>query len=222
MIPSDVVAARVKELRRRRGWSAQELANRCVELGAPKVTAATIANIETGRMKDDRRTRMLTVDELLVFALALDVPPLLLLMPEGGALDVTPDKAMRDPMAVATWVSGIKAPGVPKVFYENQAARIRAFYAVHDAIAAAKAADFTATRARGTETEKVTSEQRDVALERLALRLEPVLREGVIPGNLPLPWINEMVGRGWLQADAVPAAELEQLENEVMKEDEDG
>ena len=82
---SDLVAQRITELRRLRRWSAKALAGQCAEAGAPEITAAVIANIETGRRGPDGiRRRDVTVDELLAFAAALGVKPGDLLGPWGG------------------------------------------------------------------------------------------------------------------------------------------
>ncbi|SMD24189.1 Helix-turn-helix domain-containing protein [Lentzea albidocapillata] len=92
---SDVVAERVKEVRARRSWSAQQLADRCAELGATQMTPSVIANIEAGRRgKDGRRRREITVDELFVLAEALGTSPTdLLVMPSVDATHpVTPNR----------------------------------------------------------------------------------------------------------------------------------
>jgi transcriptional regulator with XRE-family HTH domain len=81
--PSDVVASRVRTLRTRRGWSGKELQARCAAVGAKHITAAVIANIETGRRgPSGERRREVTVDEVLALALALDVSPIQLIQPE--------------------------------------------------------------------------------------------------------------------------------------------
>ena len=82
---SDLVAERLKEARQRRSWTAEDLAARCAEIGAPEITRSVIANIETGRRDErGRRRRAVTVEELLSLAYALEVPPVLLLSPLGG------------------------------------------------------------------------------------------------------------------------------------------
>ncbi len=79
---SDIVAKRVKELRKRGGWSTTKaFADRCAEVGAPYLTHPVLMNIESGRRKDGHRTRTITVDELLALALALRVNPADLLLP---------------------------------------------------------------------------------------------------------------------------------------------
>jgi transcriptional regulator with XRE-family HTH domain len=77
---SDVVANRVQQLRKRRGWSARRLAEACAATGSPQLTESVIANIESGRRDEhSRRRRDVTVDELIAFARALDVSVGLLL-----------------------------------------------------------------------------------------------------------------------------------------------
>lgn len=81
---SDVVADQIRRERRRLGINREQLAERCARLGAPKLTTATITNIETGRpSKDGVRRREISVDELVVLARALGVPPVLLVLPLG-------------------------------------------------------------------------------------------------------------------------------------------
>ena len=75
---SDVVAAQVREIRGRRGLTVKALAARCCELGAAELTANVLVNIEV-------RRRDVSVDELLVLALALDAAPTHLLTPPPGA-----------------------------------------------------------------------------------------------------------------------------------------
>ena len=78
---SDEVAEEVSRLRRAAGLNRDQLADRCADLGLP-LSAAAIANIETGRRgKDGERRREVTVDELVVLARALQVTPLELVMP---------------------------------------------------------------------------------------------------------------------------------------------
>lgn len=90
--PSDVIAGEVHRLRLKRGLNREQLAGLCREHGAPEsLTAAAIANIETGRRDPSgRRRRSITVDELPFFAAALGVPPLLLQFPLGAVRSVRP------------------------------------------------------------------------------------------------------------------------------------
>lgn len=110
MFPSEAVAERVKELRKKRKLTAQGLADLCMAEGVPELTAAAISNIETGRKKNNRRTRMLTVDELVVLARVLDAPlALFFLPPDGAELEVTPKTRMH-PADVVAWFTGEVAP----------------------------------------------------------------------------------------------------------------
>jgi transcriptional regulator with XRE-family HTH domain len=89
-ITSDMVAARLQQLRKQRGWSARKLAEACAAVGSPQLTESVIANIETGRRdRNGRRRRDVTVDEVGAFAKALNVSVALLLWPA-----VTPTEAM--------------------------------------------------------------------------------------------------------------------------------
>lgn len=107
-LPSDVVGQRIKELRRKRGWSLGDLAEACARAGAEQLTSNAIENIEHGRRdKNRRRRRMVTIDELLAFALALDVAPVHLLVPID---DQTPyaitSRQTEVAGAVRDWVRG--------------------------------------------------------------------------------------------------------------------
>lgn len=79
LVPRAVVAKRIREVRGLRGWTALELAERCDGLGMPELNRSVIANIESGRRQD------VSVTELLVFARALDVAPVNLLVPIDAA-----------------------------------------------------------------------------------------------------------------------------------------
>ena len=110
-MPSDVVAQRIKDLRKSRRWSLEDLAEQCSEkAGADQLTANAIENIEHGRRdKDRRRRRMITVDELLVFAVALDVAPVHLLVPtedDEAPYRITPKNGVRRGRARA-WIRGL-------------------------------------------------------------------------------------------------------------------
>lgn len=72
---TETVAARVKELRQRRGFSAQKLAERCAANGGEHLDRSIIANLENGRRSG------ISIDEVYVLALALDVSPLHLFVP---------------------------------------------------------------------------------------------------------------------------------------------
>src|SRR4249920_2956625 len=73
--PTEVISGRVRQLREQHGWSARELADRCAEAGMPELTRDVITSLETGRRAS------VSVDELFVLALVLDVAPVHLAVP---------------------------------------------------------------------------------------------------------------------------------------------
>ncbi len=110
--PSDVVASRVRALRAHRDWTAKELAARCAAVGAQHITAAVIANIETGRRgSSGKRRREVTVDEVLALALALSVPPMQLMQPDDEVpVSVTP-LVHAEAAAYNPWLAGDRGAG---------------------------------------------------------------------------------------------------------------
>ncbi|MEV5938708.1 helix-turn-helix transcriptional regulator [Streptomyces sp. NPDC051994] len=75
------VAAEVRRRRKGLGWSAQDLADRCEEIGHP-IPRNVIANMESGR-----RSTLPLVD-VMVLAEALNAPPVCLIYPAGYVEDV--------------------------------------------------------------------------------------------------------------------------------------
>jgi transcriptional regulator with XRE-family HTH domain len=89
--PSDVLGDRVRQLRKQRGWSVEQLAERCEEVGAPKLTVSALYAIESGRRdKTGRRRRHVTVEEYLALSLALGVSPRALLLASSFDINITP------------------------------------------------------------------------------------------------------------------------------------
>lgn len=78
--PTDLVRKHMREIRKRRGWSAHDLADKCLELDPDTaLNRSVIANLESGRRGS------VSVDEVVLLALALDVAPTHLTVPaEGG------------------------------------------------------------------------------------------------------------------------------------------
>jgi transcriptional regulator with XRE-family HTH domain len=73
------LARRIRLLRMQRGWSAQQLADACAEVGMDSLTRATIAKIESGTRQS------VTADEIVVLARVLRVSPASLLAAESDA-----------------------------------------------------------------------------------------------------------------------------------------
>ena len=98
----DVAGYRIAEFRRRRGLTAEQLAARCRQLGAAHITRSFVANIES-------RRRGLSVDDLLVLALALDVAAmeLLALAPDRDeVLSITTTVGVTDAELLRGWLVG--------------------------------------------------------------------------------------------------------------------
>jgi transcriptional regulator with XRE-family HTH domain len=113
--PSDLVAGRIQANRQARGWSAKELAARCASFGASDLTAAVIANIETGRRNSaGRRRRDVTVDELFALSLALEVTPvdLLQIAGQGTIVQITPDVGASSE-ELLPWLKGERNSVIP-------------------------------------------------------------------------------------------------------------
>jgi transcriptional regulator with XRE-family HTH domain len=108
--PSDVVAARVRQVRKRRELTVPELAERCAAIGAPQLTAQAIYKIEGQRESATRSPRQVTVDELLALAAALNVAPVHLLVPVddvAAPYDVTAT-VNQQAWAVREWIRGTR------------------------------------------------------------------------------------------------------------------
>ncbi len=100
LTPAEAVASRLREVRKARGWSAQQVAARCAALGMPQLDRSTVANIENGRRQ------RIGVDELLVLAFALGVAPVHLLVPlDERWYAVTPEH-INASSRVRQWVRG--------------------------------------------------------------------------------------------------------------------
>lgn len=98
---SDLAGQRIGQIRQRLGWTRQQLADRCAAIGAPYITAAVITDLETRR----RSTRKITVDEWLILAKVLDVPPVFLITPLDASetLEVAPGVDL-GPLDAAAWI----------------------------------------------------------------------------------------------------------------------
>lgn len=116
MTPSDLAAARVREMRTRRGMTVAQLAARCAELGVPELTAQALYKLEQ-RRPGKLRPRPVTVDELLVLALALDIAPVHLLagLDDQALCPVTPSVPVRAVIArrwMRGWPQSMGLPGI--------------------------------------------------------------------------------------------------------------
>jgi transcriptional regulator with XRE-family HTH domain len=99
---TQVLARQLKSWREQRKLSANELSKRTTELGS-EVPRSVIANIETGRRDS------VSVDELLILAAALDIPPILLLTPIGvdETMELLPEVVV-SPWLARGWIMGTR------------------------------------------------------------------------------------------------------------------
>jgi transcriptional regulator with XRE-family HTH domain len=97
--PHDIAIERIRELRRGRGWTQQDLADRLNHLGAHTDRAA-VAKVEV-------RKRGLSLNELFQYALALDVAPVHLVAPPDSDEPVSLGPNMEcAPAEMRAWVRG--------------------------------------------------------------------------------------------------------------------
>jgi transcriptional regulator with XRE-family HTH domain len=108
---SDVAGERIAEVRREQRMTREQLADECKRLGLPKLTTAAIVNLETGRKRNGDRRREITIDELVVIATALRIPPVLLVYPLGRRkVSELIAGQQGDPWIGARWFTGEDYP----------------------------------------------------------------------------------------------------------------
>jgi transcriptional regulator with XRE-family HTH domain len=108
--PQSIVARRVKEERKRLGWTQKDLARRLAELGhGNEDQQPTIARIESGK-------RTVPIDELFALAAALETSPVYLLTPldESELVAVTP-RVTIPANAARAWLRGAPVPMGPQI-----------------------------------------------------------------------------------------------------------
>lgn len=103
-IVADSVAENIRTWRKTRGWTVAELSERCTRMGAEKLTASAITNIELRR-----RGREVTVSELATIANALNISPSMLMDELMSEYDYgNPDDAKYVMDAIARNLENIK------------------------------------------------------------------------------------------------------------------
>jgi transcriptional regulator with XRE-family HTH domain len=114
--PSAIMARRIRELRERRDWTAEQLASRCAEAGMPSLTRSVIANAESGR-----RQSGFTIEEMLTLAYVLDLAPVYLFLPIDAALVSFTPRWVSSAGYVREWVRGnFPMPGQDPRLYQTQ------------------------------------------------------------------------------------------------------
>jgi transcriptional regulator with XRE-family HTH domain len=102
--PAEVVASRVVEARKSRGWKQTDLAQELARLGYPK-SRSTITKLEGGQYRN------VTVDDLFAFAAALGVAPVHLLTPQDDEVPVAITAKVQLPAVIARrWIRGLETP----------------------------------------------------------------------------------------------------------------
>ncbi|MFI6287396.1 helix-turn-helix domain-containing protein [Streptomyces sp. NPDC051018] len=182
------VASEVRRRRKGRGWSAQDLADRCEELGHP-IPRNVIANMESGR-----RATLPLVD-VMVLAAALETYPVCLIFPVGY-VEKTQELPFQD--LVPTWDALRRFTGEQDVpghdaglvsDFEHHASLVRtALAALEEEERARFAAKAATGRSQQEEAERKRTEYADQAISaKYALRhLRRNLRdEGATLPDLP-------------------------------------
>lgn len=98
--PTQILARQMKEVRTRRGWTQQDLADRLQDLGL-NVDQSTIARIEKGQIK------RVTLDDALAIAAALGVQPVQLMVPmkADNRVALAPNLIV-EPSLARRWIRG--------------------------------------------------------------------------------------------------------------------
>jgi transcriptional regulator with XRE-family HTH domain len=101
LLPEQVFAQRVREIRTRRGWTQQKLAERLSELGLP-TDRTTVLKIEKG---ETTRARNVSLREALAIAAALEVAPVHLIAPlEDDVLVAVTDEHVITAKHLRGWI----------------------------------------------------------------------------------------------------------------------
>lgn len=193
------VAGEVRRRRKEMGWSAQELADRCEQLGHP-IPRNVIANMESGR-----RAGLPLVD-VLVLAAALETYPACLIFPVGY---VEETQELPFQSLVPTWDALRRFSGEQEVFgrdlglvpdFEAHTSLVRTVLAALDEEEQARFAAKTATsRAQQEEAERKRTEYADQAISakyKLRHLRRDLLDDGAVPPDLP-PALHDVDPPEW-------------------------
>lgn len=108
--PRRVAEDRIREVREQRGWTHEQLAQQCRNLGAHQLTSEAIAAIESHELG------VLDINDVMAICYALDVAPVHVLAPIKDAddaddhrINAAPDRYLR-PDWYREWIKGTWAP----------------------------------------------------------------------------------------------------------------
>ncbi|MGC5012963.1 helix-turn-helix domain-containing protein [Streptosporangium sp. DT93] len=203
--PSSLEQVLIRELRRwreLRGLTAQQLADRT----QGQLSRQAISKIENA-------SRRVTLDEFACLAVALDVPPLALLVPlDGSQVAVTPGLSV-SAMDLVVWFEGKSQPGqpLPTVGFIRAAAPLRNYGLISETLTQATAQERSAYRSQAGGDESAAEEafrMRDVKVQAAALLIETLIDVGVQPPAVARRWVDQMIATGWLERpEYVPVIE---------------
>jgi transcriptional regulator with XRE-family HTH domain len=112
------VSANIRRLREQRRMSLADLAQELARVGRP-MAASAVHKVETGERRAD-------VDDLVAFALALEVTPYALLLPDvrtsTGSVPMTPTMAAPDARTAWVWATDEQPRRVPLEPFRKSAA----------------------------------------------------------------------------------------------------
>jgi len=193
----DVLADKVRAYRERAGLRQDDLAERTAQLGHP-MSRVTLAKIEAGGTRADNAT----LDDVLVLAAALDVPPPLLFLPlgEAEAVSIAPD-LIAHPHVVLDWLAGeddlresVPWPSHTEAWSRN-VHPVRMFRGLRERQHEAALADAEATGLdkQGKDAEAIQARHRlDRALASLGAWLEAMRSAGLAVPDMPDEWQARM------------------------------
>jgi transcriptional regulator with XRE-family HTH domain len=194
----EVVAQRVERYRREQGLTQQDVAARTEALGH-SIGRATVAKIESG----GTRAANVSLADVLVLAVALDVPPPLLFLPLGDSQEVAiAPKLVAHPHIALDWLAGENSiAALPDNFSRNVEAWFRNAWpitmfrglrarqnATGHAEAIAKGYEQQGDKARMTEARQAF----DRALVALDTWLQAMVEGGLGVPEMPEPWQHRM------------------------------
>lgn len=192
--PSEILGDQVKEWRRKRNLSAQQLADRVAELGGT-LDRVAISKLENGQ-------RGVSLDEALMLAAALNVPPPLLILPLGSESRVRiTDESVIHPHLALEWLAGqqplasTKRLAIGLQEWHEAAERLRFFWALRQAQVETNLAHGELQRAEYVGDEKRLLAARAAfadALKRLSDCLTSMRDKGVTPPTMRDEYLDKM------------------------------
>jgi len=194
---SDVFRRRIRQEREDRGWLQEDLAERLNDLGgwASGWERSKIAKIENGQ-------RQVSLDEVFLFAAALNLPPPLLLLPLGSEdhVEVTPKSEIHPHLALE-WLAGDEPLCTTRRYviglkeWEKNSIAIRSYRALRNLQDDVRLASLAYARAEYTQDAKQARKAlQDEAKALIALynHQASMTARSVHPPALPKEWIKKM------------------------------